>query len=149
MVHLCHCSGLLSRFWWWRCVLTTFWDIREDLPGIVSWYPGDRASSTWDAGLQLGQAWRDAKLRMSSWPLCWINGLRLMLRWMLGTKGCDEVVLWGFGWPAAAGFANGELRRPPHSALTPRAGVCCCCGGRLGFSFCWAFFPSLIWVTWG
>lgn len=154
MAHLCHCSGQLSRCCWWSCVFSLSWDTWENFPGFVCWYPGDDASWTSYAGLQWGWPWGDTMLMMASWPFCWSNErrwdgvLRLILSWMVGGKGCDEVIFWGFGWVMAACLANGELKQSPRSALTIRAGGCCCWKG-LGYSFCWAFFPFLIWVTWG
>lgn len=151
LIHLCHCSGLLSRFWWWSCAFSPFWDIWEYFPGFVSIYLGDNARSTSEAGVQWGWPWRDATLMTASCVFCWSSGRReasrLMLRWKVGAEGCDGVTFWGFGGITAAGLANGELRQSTRSAPIPGMGGFCCWGG-VGY-FRWAFFPLLIWATWG
>lgn len=147
MVHLCHCSCLFSWCLWWSSVCSPSGHMWVDFPDFLCWYKGDMAY--W-----ISDSWGHAKFMMASSLFCWRKGrswdvvFRLMLNWMVGGKGCDEVVFWGFGCVTVAGLANGELRQSPHSALTPMAGGCCCREG-LEVSFRCTFFSLLIWVTWG
>lgn len=148
-VNLCHCLGFLSGIRW-SCAFIPFQDIWKDFPGFVCWYPGDNAFSTSDAGHQWGQPRRDSALISGSWHFCCFNGKRwdevltLMFRWKVGIKGFDIVVFWGFDWVTVTDLSGGELRWSPCSVI---AGGCCWRG--LECSFCSAFLPLLIWVTWG
>lgn len=154
LVYLCHCSGLPSRICWWGWGFSPSWDMRVNFPGFVCWHLGWKASCCSEVGLQWGWPWRDVKLMIASWPFWgsserrWEDGLRLMLSWMVGGKGCGGVLSCRLGWVTAACKAKGELRQSLRLALTGRAGATCCRQG-LGYSFRWAFFPLLSWVTWG
>lgn len=154
MIHLWQSSMLLSRFCWWRCAFCLSGDMREGFPKSVCLFPGDKASWTLDAWLQWGWPRRDTKFMTKSWPSCWSNErrcvevLRLMLRWMVVGKVCDEGIFGDSPWVTTMGLANRELKRSSRSVLTPGAGGCCCREGW-GYSFRWAFFLLLIWVTWG